>query len=168
MPIITKEERQFLRESNAIEQVYDDASFEQAVTAWRFLLLQDKLTIGVILKTHKILMLNQLLRPDEKGYFRKRPVYINNIEALNYEKIEETIILWVMNVMDVVESGKKESHIFLEKVIKEQHVAYEHIHPFIDGNGRTGRMFMNWQRRKLGMPIMVIKEGERFNYYRWF
>ena len=51
---------------------------------------------------------------------------------------------------------------------KASHIAYERIHPFIDGNGRTGRMFMNWQRLKAGLPILVIKEKEKQEYYKWF
>ena len=42
------------------------------------------------------------------------------------------------------------------------------VHPFIDGNGRTGRIFMNWWRVKNGLPILVIKETARQEYYKWF
>ena len=52
--------------------------------------------------------------------------------------------------------------------ITENHVKFESIHPFVDGNGRTGRLLMNWIRIKIGLPILVIKESEKFEYYKWF
>ncbi len=32
----------------------------------------------------------------------------------------------------------------------EIHIAYEHLHPFMDGNGRTGRLLWVWQMHRLG------------------
>lgn len=159
---------EFLRESNAIEGVHDQDSLDQARHAWEFLIEQDKLTPGVILKTHKILMIPSCLRPDERGYFRTVAVYVGGREGMRHDKIRAAIDHWVMNVMDIIKNGKNEAKTFLENVIKVQHVEYEKIHPFVDGNGRTGRMFMNWTRQKLGLPILIIKADERWDYYKWF
>lgn len=148
----------FLYESNAIEGVYDNDSLQQAKYAWEYLVEQDKLTSGVVLKTHKILMLHQPLRPDERGYFRKVAVYIGGNEAPHASHISTMMKSWI----EAANKAKTEDH------IKESHVHYEHIHPFVDGNGRTGRMFLNWQRVKNGLPILVIKESERHDYYKWF
>jgi hypothetical protein len=52
---------------------------------------------------------------------------------------------------------------------KKAHVAFETIHPFVDGNGRIGRILMNWQRLQEGLPILIIHEGpEQMEYYKWF
>jgi len=51
---------------------------------------------------------------------------------------------------------------------KSMHIQFEKIHPFIDGNGRIGRILMNWHRLKLGLPIKIIIETEKYNYYKWF
>jgi hypothetical protein len=59
---------EFLKESNNIENVWDDASLAQAIYAWNYIIKQPELTVDVILKTHKILMLHQKLLPDEKKY----------------------------------------------------------------------------------------------------
>lgn len=152
-------EEEFIRESNAIEGVYNEDSFTQAMYAWEYLKTKKELTPHVIKKTHKILMLNQSLQPDQKGYFRKCPVYIGGREAFRWELIQTAIEHWCEYIVS--------SH--NEMAIQEDHVRYEKIHPFIDGNGRTGRMFMNWQRLKAGLPILVIHEGkEQMEYYRWF
>ena len=153
---MTKRESDFLQESNAIEGVYDDQSLQQAYLAWEYLSGQEKMTPGVMLKTHKILMLHQPLLPNEKGYFRQCAVYIGGREGLTWELIESRIKALALKMQ------------FHPRDWKRHHVEYEKIHPFVDGNGRTGRMFLNWERRKAGMPIKVIKESERQCYYRWF
>lgn len=153
----------FLKESNAIEGIYDRESLDQALIAWEYLIKQDKLTIGVVLKTHKLLMLNQLIKGHERGYFRKRPVWIAGKMGLDHNQIESNIISWLLDVKTSVKiPGKAGRHIKLD------HITYEKIHPFIDGNGRTGRMFLNWTRLKAGLPILVIKASKRQEYYKWF
>lgn len=160
---------EFLKESNAIEGVYDADSFRQALYAWLYLSKVKELTMNDILKTHKILMLHQNLQPNEKGYFRKVPVYIGGHEGIDYIKIDETLKQLVYNINDVVQNGKRESQIFLERITKEHHVKYEKIHPFVDGNGRTGRMIMNWERLRMKLPLLIIHEGEeQMEYYKWF
>ncbi len=158
------EELVFLEESNAIEGVFDDVSLDQAVIAWKYLKKQTELTKGVVLKTHKILMLkDESIAGFERGYFRRRAVYIGGREALHYSKIEQAINEWIDDAWVSLEVPGDEGH-----NIKIDHIEYEKIHPFIDGNGRTGRMFMNWQRLQCGLPILIIKEEERFEYYKWF
>ncbi len=166
---MTNEEIEFLKESNAIEGVTDDDSLLQAGYAWEWLKEQKKLTLTTLLKTHKILMLHQPLYPNEKGYFREVPVWVGGREGTNWIKIRVELKQWLLNVDDLIKNAGKEPDIFKERMCKQHHVVYEKIHPFVDGNGRTGRMFMNWERLKLGLPILVIHTGkEQRDYYDWF
>lgn len=155
-----KEVEEFLKESNAIEGVYDEQSFKDALSAWKFLVKHKKLTTGVVLKTHKILMRNQnQLGPATKGYYRRCPIYVGGREGLNWVKIHEIMEVWARLVANAM----------TEKDAIFHHVEYEKIHPFVDGNGRTGRMFYNWERLKIGLPIHIIHAGkEQMEYYKWF
>lgn len=44
------------------------------------------------------------------------------------------------------------------------HVAYEKLHPFMDGNGRTGRMLWVWQMRKHGQDPFALPFLHRWYY----
>jgi Fic family protein len=45
------------------------------------------------------------------------------------------------------------------------HVGFETIHPFADGNGRTGRMLMWWQEVQAGQTPTLFKAADRQRYY---
>ncbi|NCN51627.1 Fic family protein, partial [archaeon] len=64
--------------------------------------------------------------------------------------------------------NSKKEEINYEK-IKRLHIDFEHIHPFRDGNGRTGRILMNIQLINSNLPLKIIHQGEeQQKYYGWF
>lgn len=147
----------FLQESNAIEGVYDADSLFQAFVAWEYLVEQEKLSIKVILKTHKILMLHQPIHSDQKGYLRYCDVMVGIRICPSHLKVRELMEKWIKSYSDIGVNPKF------------AHIEFEKIHPFIDGNGRIGRIIMNWHRIKKGLPILIIHEGEeQKEYYKWF
>ena len=161
---MSREILEFLKESNAIEGVHGAVSLRQARLAWEYLVKQKELTKDVVLETHGILMKNQDLKPEYKGKFRDCEVRIGGRYGLHFWEIPEAINKWLGDVATSIEiPGIDGKHIRLD------HIEYERIHPFADGNGRTGRMFMNWQRLKAKLPILIIHTGdEQWEYYDWF
>ena len=148
----------FLRESNAIEDVWDEESLANAKKAWNYIFKLKTLSCDVVLKTHKILMGNQPILDEEKGSFRRVPVWIGGREGKPWYVVPELMAQLCKNSKDHKEWED----------IKQDHIMFEKIHPFVDGNGRTGRIIMNWQRQRAGLQIMIIEEAKKWDYYKWF
>jgi len=151
----------FLKESNAIEDVWDEESLVQARKAWDYIIGEKELTPLNILRTHKILMEGKL---PNAGEWRVCEVMIGGHYGKPWPVVPTLICSWVRKVNDKI----KESKVKAWQRIKGNHIEYESIHPFVDGNGRTGRIFLNWQRVKAGMDILVIEEKKKNDYYEWF
>lgn len=156
--MVTETVEKFLIESNAIEGVYDNDSLIQAKKAWSYIILEPELTVENILVTHAILMKNKEIEDRHKGAFRDCAVWIGGRQGKFWFALPELMSRWV----------KRANNVKTEEEIKKSHVEYEDIHPFVDGNGRTGRIFLNWQRVKNGLPVLVIEEAKKRDYYKWF
>ena len=103
-------------------------------------------------------------RPEDRGTFRRVNVRIagaltNPVQPYLIEpKIEE--------LLNNYKEWSETMHIVERVAIF--HLQFESIHPFIDGNGRTGRLIMNLQLIKEGLPAINIKFADRRKYYDAF
>lgn len=54
----------------------------------------------------------------------------------------------------------------LPEELARLHAAFEQVHPFIDGNGRAGRLALNLILVRLGYPPIIIQKRQRIDYLR--
>jgi Fic family protein len=145
----------YVRESNAIEGIYDEAEIDRSMVAWEYLEnLEAKLTHGIICRVQKVITLHQALQPHQRGYYRdlsQTNVTVGNYLPPHYAMVQGLMDNWLL---DYEELGPWKAH-----------ARFESIHPFVDGNGRTGRMLMWWQELQRGEKPTLIKATERQTYY---
>jgi Fic/DOC family len=154
----TKKNFAFLfHESNLIEGFNSPAFDGRQLVAWKYLLKVPylELNIGHILKVQKLVTLLQRdLQPGWRGHFRKIDVYIGGHPALMPHRIEEAMARWVDSYPD------------MDPV--KAHVLFEKVHPFVDGNGRTGRLLLWWMQMHRKELLSKITYEGRQGYYAWF
>lgn len=114
-----------------------------------------------------ILVLHQMLMNgiDDKiaGRFRHSGEYVRvgTHIAPGPEHVEQMI------EATLIEYSSDQGKYFADK-IAQFHLDFETIHPFNDGNGRIGRILINYQLQRIGFPVIIIRDKEKKNYYQAF
>lgn len=102
--------------------------------------------------------------PEDKGTFRRVNV---RIAGAMTEPVQPYLIEpKIEELLEDYKNWAQTMHV-VERVALF-HLRFESIHPFIDGNGRTGRLLMNLQLVKEGLPAVNIKYTDRRSYYDAF
>lgn len=132
-----------------------------------FLYVQDIATKDIPLDERVIKNIHALVlmdRPEDKGIYRRIPVrimgaYTEPVQPYLIEpKIEELL----------AENQKRMETMNPIERIARFHLEFEGIHPFIDGNGRTGRLLLNLDLIRGGYPAINVKFSDRKRYYDAF
>ena len=118
-----------------------------------------ELTEYVIKQIHSLVLAD---KPKDKGTYRKVPV---RILGAHHEPVQPYLIEPKMN--ELLQNFKNDNTNIAEKLALF-HINFEGIHPFIDGNGRTGRLLVNLELMKAGYPPIDIKFTDRKRYYDAF
>lgn len=131
--------------------------------AFEFLreLVKDNVPISenIIKQIHYLVLAD---KKEDRGVYRKVPVHIMGAKC---EPVQPYLIKSKMEQL-LKEFEKSDEHIVTK--LARFHIEFESIHPFIDGNGRTGRLLVNLELMKAGYPPIDIKFTDRMAYYNAF
>jgi len=124
-------------------------------------LVQDKIPITerIIREIHSLVLMD---RPEDKGVYRRIPV---KISGAFHEPPQPYLVPAQMEQL-VKELSRDNRHTIEKAAIF--HLNFEGIHPFIDGNGRTGRLILNLMLMQAGYPPVNVKFTDRRKYYACF
>lgn len=101
-------------------------------------------------------------KEDDRGVYRRIPL---EITGANFEPARPcTIQLQVEQMLK--QYHKNKDHIITR--MAWLHAEFERIHPFIDGNGRVGRLLVNLELMKTGYPPINIRFTDKDRYYYSF
>ncbi len=120
-----------------------------------------ELSKEIILLLHKMLIGN--IKDEIAGRFRKSGEYVRvgTYIAPPPEHIEQLIEANILQYLS-------DNDTYFADKIARFHLEFEHTHPFIDGNGRIGRVLINCQLQSLGLPPIIIRNKEKQEYYQAF
>lgn len=123
--------------------------------------LDEEQSLDLILLLHQMLLgnINETIagRFRQKSEYVRIGTYIASAPEHIERKLEEILIEYSSDL----------NAYFTDKIAKF-HLDFELIHPFNDGNGRIGRLLINYQLGKLGFPQVIIRDKEKSKYYLAF
>lgn len=115
----------------------------------------------LILLLHKMLISN--INEDIAGRFRKQNEYVR--VGTHIASAPEHIEIMMDSLLSDYSTYTEEY--FIDRIAKF-HLEFETIHPFCDGNGRIGRVLINYQLMQHGFPPIIIRDKEKSFYYKSF
>ena len=171
----------FIRESNRIDPQpsFDGTSiikglksgqpmFDNHVDAWFLCVRQaayKEFTLNNLLGIHRELTkgIDFFESRGMSGVFRRHDVRIGG--AICPSPISVPILIDKFLIPRINKALNQKPDGNPEEFAWEIHELFECIHPFIDGNGRTGRLLLNLARMAMGLEPIVIYYSDRHNYY---
>lgn len=124
-------------------------------------LVQNKVPFSeyVIKQIHTLVLMD---RPEDRGVYRRIPVRIMGA----YHTPSDPVLVPEQMEQLIREFANKKLHPIERAALF--HLRFEGIHPFVDGNGRTGRLILNLMLMQAGYPPINVKYADRRRYYEAF
>lgn len=123
--------------------------------------LEKDFSFDIMFQTHEILM-NRLHH--ERGKFKTQENFIQgaDFDTVHPRDVYTVMKQWLDNVnyrINLAETPKE-----IINVACQSHIDFERIHPFADGNGRTGRLIMNFLLMKKTIAPLIIEKEDKERY----
>ena len=145
----------------SVREVFEAKNLARVLEYIRSKSVEPELSIEVILLLHKMLMGN--INDAIAGRFRKKGEYVR--VGTHIAPAPEQIERMMESIL--TEFSADHTSYFTDKIAKF-HLDFETIHPFCDGNGRIGRVLINYQFGRFGFPNVIIRDKEKRTYYSAF
>lgn len=153
--------KRLIRESNLIEGIDDPMEDIQSLFAWEFLASIEPAFFDsrAVRQLQKYITIRQPLPPNARGYYRGEAgnnvnVTVGGRAGAAYGLVRSLMDNWLLDLPGSDPLA--------------MHVRFEHIHPFYDGNGRTGRMLLWRQQLEQGTQPTLFTAAGRQDYYKLF
>lgn len=145
----------------SLREVFEAKSLARVIEYIRTKAKGEELSESLILFLHDMLMRN--IDESISGRFRKAHEYVR--VGTHIAPAAEHIERMIENIL--IEYSSDHETYFIDKIAKF-HLDFETIHPFNDGNGRIGRVLINYQLARVGFPSVIIRDKEKKIYYDGF
>ncbi len=152
---------QMLSRNVSVREVFEAKNLARVTEYKRNKVKDSELSNDLILLFHQMLMGG--IDDSIAGRFRRRGEYVR--VGAHIAPAPEQVERMMGNIL-VEYSSDLDSYV-LDKIARF-HLDFEVIHPFCDGNGRIGRVLINFQLLTLGLPRVIIRDSEKKTYYRAF
>lgn len=124
----------------------------------------DRVPVSVVSEVHKLAVtLAWDLEPpathDRPGAWRQASVAVRSVKVSAPTAIPSDLDTWSASTGTL-----GESHPVVHAAM--HHAWFERIHPFVDGNGRVGRLVLNFMLIQRGYPPAIIVKTQRPRYLR--
>lgn len=145
----------------SVREVFEAKNLARVVAYIRNKSQESEVNKEIILFLHQMLIGG--IKDEIAGRFRKIGEYVRvgTHIAPAPEHVEKMIDALLSEYVADLKS------FFVDKIAKF-HLEFETIHPFCDGNGRIGRVLINYQLQRLGFPGIIIRDKEKKDYYSTF
>lgn len=144
-----------------LREVYEAKNLARVIEYTRGKAKKENLSIELILLIHQMLIGGI----DDKiaGRFRQKGEYVR--VGPHIAPVPEHVEKFIGNIL--IDYSSDHTQYFIDK-ISTFHLEFEWVHPFCDGNGRIGRVLINFQLYQLGYPRIIIRDKEKKQYYEAF
>ena len=152
---------QMLSRNVSVREVFEAKNLARVMEYKRTRVKDSELNNDLLLRLHQMLIGG--IDDAIAGRFRQQGEYVR--VGPHIAPAPERVERMMDNIL--IEYSSDLGSYFLDK-IGRFHLDFETIHPFCDGNGRLGRVIINFQLLQLGLPRLIIRNSEKERYYRAF